>query len=579
MLVSVALGALGAVAASAQHHEAAWAGRGFDPPRLAYETVMRRSDALFELYACFFRHGLCLIEGMPTDVDETANGHLALRERLLGPEWARWTADAPFWASGSTDRVSVEHFEVDTRSEASKAHGVWRRGALPLHTDGSHLSVGPRMKLMHVAELEAAPDVEPPASLFADARHVLGQLSEGARRALRKEPGLQRRCCAGEAAQHVTQRPVLGDDWVAWNVHDVVNATRSAHVMAAVRAFEAALDEPSTVLELALRPGTAALVDNFRVLHGRGAMGPMRRVMVGFEAPNAPVEAAWARLRYPTSTQAKFANGSLEGDGRSTRVDLAAALRLLDQNGQSDLAAGFFAARHPHHRDLFYAADHGVFWEEALPSDFQLYSVETGEIVTEPGRASRAARPNAPVIPIARSVFGNYSHINAIVHAHGPASMALAASSQNEVLPISEHAFMFYERVGYVGCDFFFGDQYVAELVAALREPGVFALQMRNHAYLMTGSTIQQTYMRSYMFEKACDVQLKVMASGAPPHLPPPAELEFHRDSYEGYPGCPAYAGDLEWPGLRRQLERRSPGWDRDEGAIYVDWSGSGLTR
>jgi len=30
--------------------------------------------------------------------------------------------------------------------------------------------------------------------------------------------------------------------------------------MAAVRAFEAALDEPSTVLELALRPGTAALV-------------------------------------------------------------------------------------------------------------------------------------------------------------------------------------------------------------------------------------------------------------------------------------------------------------------------------
>ena len=374
MLVSVALGALGAVAASAQHLEAAWAGRGFDPPRLAYETVMRRSDALFELYACFFRHGLCLIEGMPTDVDETANGHLALRERLLGPEWARWTADAPFWASGSTDRVSVEHFEVDTRSEASKAHGVWRRGALPLHTDGSHLSVGPRMKLMHVAELEAAPDVEPPASLFADARHVLGQLSEGARRALREEPGLQRRCCAGEAAQHVTQRPVLGDDWVAWNVHDLVNATRSAHVMAAVRAFEAALDEPSTVLELALRPGTAALVDNFRVLHGRGAMGPMRRVMVGFEAPNAPVEAAWARLRYPTSTQAKFANGSLEGDGlegdgRSTRVDLAAALRLLDQNGQSDLAAGFFAARHPHHRDLFYAADHGVFWEEALPSD------------------------------------------------------------------------------------------------------------------------------------------------------------------------------------------------------------------
>ena len=60
--------------------------------------------------------------------------------------------------------------------------------------------------------------------------------------------------------QWLISTQVLGDDWVAWNVHDVVNATRSAHVMAAVRAFEAALDEPSTVLELALRPGTAALV-------------------------------------------------------------------------------------------------------------------------------------------------------------------------------------------------------------------------------------------------------------------------------------------------------------------------------
>jgi ribulose-5-phosphate 4-epimerase/fuculose-1-phosphate aldolase len=54
--------------------------------------------------------------------------------------------------------------------------------------------------------------------------------------------------------------------------------------------------------------------------------------------------------------------------------------------------------------------------------------------------------PNSPVIPIARAVFGNFSHINGIIHAHGPNAMALASVEQNEVLPISEHGFMFYQR-------------------------------------------------------------------------------------------------------------------------------------
>ena len=115
--------------------------------------------------------------------------------------------------------------------------------------------------------------------------------------------------------------------------------------------------------------------------------------------------------RYPTTTQ------KLRAEGLQARVDLAAGLRLLHRNWQSDLAAGFFAARHPTEPGwLFYAADHGVFWEEVLPEHFQLYSVETGQRVPEEGREMRDTMPNAPVIPIACAVFSNISHINAIIH-------------------------------------------------------------------------------------------------------------------------------------------------------------------
>ena len=50
-------------------------------------------------------------------------------------------------------------------------------------------------------------------------------------------------------------------------------------------------------------------------------------------------------------------------------------------------------------------------------------------------------------------------------------------------------------------------------------------------------------------------------ASGSAPHVPGAEELERHRSSYEGYTGCPAYTGDMEWPGFLRQLERSDPGW------------------
>ena len=75
-------------------------------------------------------------------------------------------------------------------------------------------------------------------------------------------------------------------------MHDWINSTTptAANVLAAVDAFEAATEREGAVLRLALRPGTGVLLDNFRVMHGRGAMSPMRRLIVGFEAPNAPVE-------------------------------------------------------------------------------------------------------------------------------------------------------------------------------------------------------------------------------------------------------------------------------------------------
>eukprot|EP00746_Dinoflagellata_sp_MGD_P138108 gnl/MRDRNA2_/MRDRNA2_71823_c0_seq1.p1 gnl/MRDRNA2_/MRDRNA2_71823_c0~~gnl/MRDRNA2_/MRDRNA2_71823_c0_seq1.p1 ORF type:complete len:374 (-),score=64.84 gnl/MRDRNA2_/MRDRNA2_71823_c0_seq1:24-1145(-) len=291
-----------------------------------------------------------------------------------------------------------------------------------------------------------------------------------------------------------------------------------------------------------------------------------------------------------------------------TRTRLAAGLRYLHKQDQSDMCAGFFAARHPVNKDWFYAHRHGLFFEEVKPTDFFLYSMKDGGKLVQgeqvvgkvPGTANNAsapikafynqdptARPNAPVIPLCLGVFGKYPGIEAMIHAHGPNSMALSSlpSPSNEVLPMSEHSFMFYERVKYVTCNFWFDPKYIEEICGKLADyPNTFALQARNHSYFMVAGpgtgrgneidssqrSIHSCFLRSYMFEESCKIQLKVMGAckeGERPHVPSAEECAFHRMSYEGYceeatgNKCPPYDGGLEFPGILRKLERESPGW------------------
>ena len=68
-------------------------------------------------------------------------------------------------------------------------------------------------------------------------------------------------------------------------------------------------------------------------------------------------------------------------------------------------------------------------------------------------------------------------------------------------------------------------------LSACVLTLAVFWCTVRNHAYLMTGSTVQHTYLRAHMFEKACEVQVCVRRCSrhapAPPRDPP--QPEIHR--------------------------------------------------
>jgi hypothetical protein len=76
-----------------------------------------------------------------------------------------------------------------------------------------------------------------------------------------------------------------------------------------------------------------------------------------------------------------------------------------------------------------------------------------------------------------------------------------AMACWGKVLPISEPSFMFFEHVAYLPCNFFFDDEYLSQMVKALKGDGMFCVVMCNHSYTMVEHTIQECYICCYILD------------------------------------------------------------------------------
>ena len=225
------------------------------------------------------------------------------------------------------------------------------------------------------------------------------------------------------------------------------------------------------------------------------------------------------------------------------REDLAAAFRMLDRHGMSDLTNGSVVARLPG-ADWYLTHPHGKHFHEMCASDFVAVNIDGTPV--NPGDVV-----NLAVTRPAKAIFAARPEVNAVIHAHGQGIMGVAALSCG-LLPLCEAAMPFYEDVGYIRGDFYFDDDYIAEIAEKLGPHK--ALIYRHHAFAVVGTTIPEAFYFAFQLNVACEVQLKVMACGSEfMNVPPPEEARAHRDAFfaDGW----VADGSMEWPGLRRQLD------------------------
>jgi ribulose-5-phosphate 4-epimerase/fuculose-1-phosphate aldolase len=240
------------------------------------------------------------------------------------------------------------------------------------------------------------------------------------------------------------------------------------------------------------------------------------------------------------------------------RVQLAAAYRIIDHLGWSELIWTHTTVRVPGPEHHFLINPYGLRFDEVCASNLVKVDMD-GNII---GDQNQEINPAGFVIHSAIHMVRQ--DVQCIMHTHTLAGMAIAALQQG-LLPISMYALGYYDRVAYH--DFEGPSLDLDErqrLAANLSDKNVLIL--KTHGLLTCGQTVAQAFVRMFRLERACQVQLAAQSTGSPLIVPPKdvCELSAERsDDFLVSEGGKGYSRNPnpEFDALVRLMDRKDPSY------------------
>jgi ribulose-5-phosphate 4-epimerase/fuculose-1-phosphate aldolase len=230
-----------------------------------------------------------------------------------------------------------------------------------------------------------------------------------------------------------------------------------------------------------------------------------------------------------------------------TRVDLAAAYKLVHHFGMSDLIYTHISARVPG-EEHFLINPYGLLFDEIKASNLIKIDLE-GNVIHNPNNDLNF---NYAGFVIHSAVHAARPDVGCVLHTHTRAGMGVAALKAG-LLPLSQVAMRFYGKVryhDYEGPAFNLEER--ARLVSDLGQERFMIL--RNHGTLVACATIPEAFNAMYWLERAFQVQMDVLATNTEINMPPEGVPEIVAHSY--LPETRRPYGILEWPAMLRLLDR-----------------------
>ncbi len=242
-------------------------------------------------------------------------------------------------------------------------------------------------------------------------------------------------------------------------------------------------------------------------------------------------------------------------DEWAMRVDLAAAYRLVQHFGWSDLLATHLSARVPGPHDHFLINGFGLMFDEISASNLIKVDMESNKLTDSEYDVNPAGFVIHSAVHMARP------EVACVIHTHTQAGTSVA-SQKHGLLPMTQHALAVIAQTGYHEYEGIATDLDERQRIARdISDKNVLVL--RNHGLMTVGRTAGEAFMWMYRAERACRMQVAFQQTGAelmpiPEHV---QQVTIERNKFNNSPQGYRPIGKREWPALLRLLDRVSPGY------------------
>jgi ribulose-5-phosphate 4-epimerase/fuculose-1-phosphate aldolase len=243
----------------------------------------------------------------------------------------------------------------------------------------------------------------------------------------------------------------------------------------------------------------------------------------------------------------------VSADEWQTRVDLAAAYRLVALFKWDDLVFTHISARVPGRDNEFLINPYGLLFEEITASSLVRVDMDGKKLDDTPFPVNPAGFTIHSAIHAARH------DAQCVLHTHTLNGIAVSAQ-RDGVLPLSQQSIFVVSSLAYHDYEgVALRDDEKPRLVADLGRANF--LMLRNHGLLTLGATIADAWINMYLFEAVCTIQIRAQSGGGPlVHVDPRIIEGAQQQAAQVTRG--QGGGALNWPGLLRRLDRTSPGYD-----------------
>jgi ribulose-5-phosphate 4-epimerase/fuculose-1-phosphate aldolase len=233
------------------------------------------------------------------------------------------------------------------------------------------------------------------------------------------------------------------------------------------------------------------------------------------------------------------------------RIDLAAAYRLVDHYGWTDMIFTHLSARVPGPEHHFLINPYGMMFDEVTASNLVKIDLDGNIVMQSEYDVNPAGFCIHSAIHMARE------DARAVMHLHTDDGVAVSAMADG-LLPVTQTAMIIHDQVAYhayEGVALDLGER--ERLVADIGDKK--AMILRNHGTLAVGKTVSDCFLTLYVLERACSMQVRAMTGGRL-HQPSAESVETSRAQGRMLMAS-GEMDELAWPALLRMLDRKDAGF------------------